>query len=147
MNVSVDNAARTRKVTYFVLGMIFLILAGTGLWAFQSAKASAAAQQKADQLIGELSAAGLRAPSKDQIVTVLGDDGGAICADPNSALKRATAAGGLTNGAGGPGQRPVIADDRAVKGTVIVIKVYCPQELAEFQEYADDLKLDEVVKA
>jgi hypothetical protein len=61
------------------------------------------------------------------VVRVLGDDGGAICDDPNSALKKAILYGQLTNGAAGPGIRPVIADNRVVQGELAVIKIYCPR--------------------
>jgi hypothetical protein len=113
---------------------------------FHSAKSNAAADQKADQLVSELNAAGLRQPSKDQIVRVLGDDGGATCADPNSALKRGILLGELTNGAAGPGIRPVIADKKVVKGQLLIIKVYCPDQLQKFQEFVDSLKFADVAK-
>lgn len=76
---------------------------------------------------------------------MLGDDGGAVCADPNSALKKAILYGQLTNGAAGPGIRPVIADHRVVKGELLIIGIYCPDELPEFTKTAEDLKLDDVV--
>ena len=60
------------------------------------------------------------------VVRVLGDDGGAICQDPNAALSRAALLDRLMNGAAGPGMRPVIADNRAVKGELLVIQIYCP---------------------
>ena len=44
----------------------------------------------------------------------------------------------------GPGARPVIADSRAVKGQLLIIKVYCPDELKDFQKFVDDLKTDDV---
>lgn len=72
---------------------------------------------------------------------VLGDDGGAVCADPNAALSRATLLAQLANGSGGPGTRPVIADSRVVQGELMVIKVYCPEELQDFQEFVDNLNL------
>ena len=75
---------------------------------------------------------------------VLGDDGGAVCANPNKALSRATLLTQLANGASGPGARPVIADSRVVQGQVLIIQVYCPDELEEFQEFADDLKTADV---
>ncbi|HEU5111201.1 MAG TPA: hypothetical protein VFT95_21885, partial [Micromonosporaceae bacterium] len=77
MNVSVDNAKRTRWITYLVLGVIFLLLAMVGLFVFQSAKEGAEAQRKADELETALTEAGLPVPSTDQIVRTLGDDGGA----------------------------------------------------------------------
>ena len=77
---------------------------------------------------------------------MLGDDGGAICADPNNALSGPPCYGQLTNGAGGPGTRPVIADNKLSQAQLLIIKVYCPEELAEFKEFVDDLKLADVAK-
>ncbi|XVV08324.1 hypothetical protein ACQP2X_26125 [Actinoplanes sp. CA-131856] len=142
MNVSVKHKSNT--VTYIVLGIVFLALFGTALFAFGSAHESRQAEEKAQELQSQLSAAGMRVPTTDQIVRVLGDDGGAVCDDPGNALRRATLYGLLTNGAAGPGQRPVIADNRALQGQLIIIKVYCPQYIEDFQEVIDDLKLDDV---
>ena len=75
---------------------------------------------------------------------VLGDDGGATCADPNDALSRAVLFTQLANGAAGPGARPVIADSRVVQGQLLIIQIYCPDELEDFQEFVDDLKTDDV---
>lgn len=76
---------------------------------------------------------------------VLGTDGGATCTDPNEALNRAILLSQLANGAGGPGARPVIADSRVVRGQLLIIEVYCPDQLEEFQQFVDDLKTDGVV--
>jgi hypothetical protein len=146
MNLTVDNTARNRKITYWVLGLIFVVLAGTALLAFDTSHDRAQAEDKADQLVTELNAAGLGVPPKDQIVAVLGDDGGATCVDPVSALGRGVVYGMITNGAGGPGTRPVIADNDVLHGQLLIIKVYCPRYLGEFQEFADDIKTADVVK-
>ena len=146
MRATVNDANRTRRTTYLVLGVIFLLLLGVALFTFSAARSTAEAGVKADQYLAELSANGLRTPSKDQVVQVLGDDGGALCDDPAAALSRATLYGTLTNGAGGPGARPVIADTNVVKGQLLAIKVYCPDELEEFTEVADDLKTADVVQ-
>ena len=80
---------RERSWLYITcLGRSSIALVVGGLIAFSSAQSTAEANDKADQLITELKAAGARAPDKDQIVRVLGDDGGATCADPNDALSR-----------------------------------------------------------
>jgi hypothetical protein len=146
MSVSVDNQARNRKITYWVLGLIFVVLAGTALLAFRTSRKTAEAETKADQLIAEAQAAGLRSPSKDTVVAVLGDDGGATCADPVEALGRGVVHGMMTNGAAGPGIRPVIADNDVLKGQLLIIKVYCPRYLEEFTEFAEDLKTADVAK-
>ena len=79
-------------------------------------------------------------PSQEQIAGVLGDDGGAICKDPASALRQALLFSQLTNGAGGPGIRPVIVDSKIFKGELLVIQIYCPDELPEFQQMVEQLK-------
>ncbi|MEV4351522.1 hypothetical protein AB0J83_44265 [Actinoplanes sp. NPDC049596] len=142
MSVSVQRKSNT--VTYIVLGIVFLVILGTALFAFSSAHESRQAEEKAQELQSQLSAAGMRVPSTDQIVRVLGDDGGPICDDPGDALRRATLYGQLTNGAAGPGQRPVIADSRVVQGQLMIIKVYCPHYADDFQKVIDDLKFDDV---
>jgi hypothetical protein len=146
MTDSVDTEAPSRRTMYIAFGVIFLVLIVIGLVVFSSAKSNAAAEDKADQLISELNAAGLRAPSKDQIVHVLGDDGGALCDDPSGGLRKAILYGMLTNGSGGPGLRPIIADNEVVQGQLAVIKVYCPDELPDFAQVINDLKFDDVVK-
>jgi hypothetical protein len=131
-----------RKALYIVVAFVVVLLMVGGLIAFRSAKSTTEAQQKADQLISELQNIGAPTPSKEGIVRVLGNDGGAICADPNGALSRATLLAQLANGASGPGSRPVIANSRVVQGELLVIKVYCPDELADFQKFVDGLKLE-----
>ena len=140
--VQETQTSRERSVLYIILGAVVGALMIAGLFAYRSAKTTEEAQQKADQLIAELENAGARAPSQEAIVRVLGDDGGAVCADPNGALSRATLLAQLSNGASGPGSRPVIANSRVVQGELMIIKVYCPDELEEFQEFVDSLNLD-----
>jgi hypothetical protein len=146
MRATVNDPERTRRTTYIVLGVAFLLLVGVALIAFSSARSTAEAQEKADQYVAELTAAGLRSPSEDQIVRILGDDGGALCDDPGSGLRRGILYGMLTNGAAGPGIRPVIADNNALKGQLLAIKVYCPDELENFTEVVDALKYADVAQ-
>src|SRR4051794_19351628 len=120
MRVSV--AHKSHLTTYLVIGVAFLLLLGVALLTFHSAEESRQADEKADQLISELTAAGARTPSQEQIVRVLGDDGGAVCAAPGEALSRGVLYSQISNGAAGPGQRPVIADSRIVKGQLLIVK-------------------------
>jgi len=144
--VTVNPSEKTKHtITYIVLGTIFIILAVLALIVFRSAKASVEASKKADELISKIEAAGFTAPPKDQITRTLGDDGGSICQDPNNALRRAVLNGMITNGAAGPGQRPVITDSLVVKGEELVISIYCPEKLGEFQQYSGNLKYSDVV--
>ena len=145
MNTSTDTTKSTRRTTYIVIGAVLLVLLIVALIAFNSNKETQAAEQKADQLIATLGQAGLPTPPKDQVVRVLGDDGGTVCADPELALKKAIMYGLATNGAAGPGLRPVIADNRLVQGALAVIKTYCPDELPELTKTADQFKTADLV--
>ena len=142
--VNENQDHRERSWLYITCWVVLIALVVGGLIVFRSATETKNANDKADQLITELKAAGARTPDKDQIVRVLGDDGGATCADPNDALSRSILLSQLTNGATGPGARPVIADSRVFKGQLLIIKIYCPDELDDFQAYVDNLKTDNV---
>jgi Tfp pilus assembly protein FimT len=139
-----NQSPRERSWIYVTACVILALMVLWAIIAFSSARETARAQEKADELIVALEDAGARTPDRDQIVRVLGDDGGATCEDPNAALGRATLNSLLTNGATGPGARPVIADSRVVQGQLLIIQVYCPDELEEFQDFVDDLETDDV---
>ncbi|MFC6155872.1 hypothetical protein ACFWUU_04055 [Kribbella sp. NPDC058693] len=139
------QSGRERSWIYITACVILAVLLIIGLLTFHSRKESNEADQKADQLIAALAATGSRTPDKDQIVRVLGSDGGATCEDPNNALGRAVLFTQLANGAAGPGARPVIVDSRALKGQLLIIQIYCPNELKDFQKFVEDLKTDDVV--
>ena len=140
------SQARERITIYITIAVIFVALVVVAVLSHAAANTTAQAEQKADQLTAELQAAGLPVPSHEQIVRVLGDDGGAACAHPNEALTRATLAAQLANGSGGPGTRPIITDSRLLQGQLLVIKTYCPDELADFQQFVDDLKTARVAE-
>jgi len=138
------QSSRERTALYVVVGIISVVLVILGLIFFDSAKETQEAEDKADQFIAALSAAGARTPERDEVIRVLGSDGGATCTDPNSALGHAVLLSQLTNGASGPGNRPVIVDRRVVLGQLLIMKIYCPDELPDFQNFVDDLKTDDV---
>ena len=135
---------RERVILYSAIGVLLVVLAAIGMATWRGAQESRAAQEKADRLIAALSELGATAPDRDQIVRVLGTDGGRVCADPSGALNRAAQLGGMSNGAGGPGSRPIVADSRIVQGELAIITIYCPGELSEFQEFVDDLRTAEL---
>ncbi len=138
------STRRQRKGLYVVVGIVMGVLLVAGLLLFRSTRTTAEAEAKADQLIARLTQQGARVPSQDQVVRLLGTDGGSICVDPNGALARATSDSGLANGAGGPGTRPVISADTVVRGQLLVIEVYCPEKLAGFQQYVNGLGFADV---
>jgi hypothetical protein len=145
MTTPVENQPRRERSWIYITSCVLLALVTVwAIIAFSAARETAQAQDKADEFLAALEDAGARTPDRDQVVRVLGDDGGATCANPNEALSRATLFSLLANGATGPGARPVIADSRAVRGQLLIIEVYCPDELEDFQEFVDDLKTDAV---
>ena len=77
---------------------------------------------------------------------MLGDDGGAVCANPANALGKAILADQITNGASFVGRRPVIFDRRFVVGEALILQIYCPEELPAYQEKIDELKFDDTIK-
>ena len=77
---------------------------------------------------------------------MLGDDGGAVCANPNNALSRATCLEPADERGGRAGHtgRSIADTPGSPSGRAAIIKVYCPDELAEFQKFVDDLKTADV---
>ena len=134
------STKRSRTVIYVVSIVLLVLFAVAALVMFRHARETQQSLAKADQLIAEINAAGGTAPSREQIARVLGDDGGAVCANPNAALSHAAFLSQLSNGATGPGMRPVIANSRIAQGELQIIKVYCPDKLPEFQQFVDGLK-------
>jgi len=136
---------RERFLIYVVVGATVVALMVLGLIFWNAGSSNREAQDKADQLIAALDKAGAHnTPDKDQVVRVLGDDGGATCVDPNASLNKAILLSLLANGAGGPGARPVIADSRVVKGQALIIGIYCPDQLTDFTKFVGDLKTADV---
>jgi Tfp pilus assembly protein FimT len=135
-----------RSYIYWTSLAILIGLVVIALFSFSSAASTRQAQQKAAELSAAIEEAGGQPPSEEQIVRVLGDDGGAVCDDPSAALRRAIFYGQLSNGAAGPGLRPVIADNRAVRGQLLVVETYCPDELEDVRQWVEDLKLDDVAE-
>jgi Tfp pilus assembly protein FimT len=138
------QSKRERSWIYITALVVLGVLVVAGLIAFSSARETRNAEEKADELIAALEDAGARTPDRDQIVRVLGEDGGATCENPNDALSRAVLLSQLSNGATGPGARPVIADSKVFQGQMLIIEIYCPDELDDFQEFVDDLETDDV---
>jgi hypothetical protein len=145
MSTSMESQPRRERSWIYYSALILLIaMVVAALIVFRGARESREASDKADQLIAALDDAGARTPDKDQVVRVLGDDGGATCENPNDALSRSVLLSQLSNGASGPGARPVIADSRVFKGQLLIIEVYCPDELEEFRAFVDDLETSDV---
>ncbi|MDF2508060.1 MAG: hypothetical protein K0Q52_1919 [Microbacterium sp.] len=140
MSTPTQQSGRERGVIYTVVIVVLIVLSVIALLMFRTDRQNAAADEKAEELIQAFETAGMAAPSADQIAKVLGDDGGAVCADPNGALTRGLVLNELTNGAAGPGRRPVIVEDRVLKSQLLIIGVYCPDELPNYEEFVERLE-------
>ena len=139
--VEETSTQKDRRVVYIVITVALVLLLIIALVFYRSAQSNQQAQDKANQLIAALQKAGVRVvPSQEQIVGVLGDDGGSLCKDPASALRKSILFDQLTNGASGPGRRPVIVDSRVFRGQLLVIQIYCPDQLPQFQQLVEKLK-------
>ncbi len=128
---------------YIVVAAVFVVLLVIGLAAYRTEKKTAAAEQKAEQFIAGLQAAGFEIRdeerAKDVAVKLFGDDGGRMADDPDSAFLRGLLAMRLATGSGVI-MRPVIADRRMFLAEEIALSVYAPDKLPEFKEFVADLK-------
>lgn len=133
-----------RRVIYIAAGVVVLALVAVTLALFTVSKDTPQATKKAQELSAKLKAAGLTVPGTDEITRVYGSDGGELCQDPGGSLGTALAKVDLSNGAAGPGQRPVITPTSVVAGEALAIQVYCPGQLPAFAKYVSGLRFAQV---
>lgn len=135
-----ERPENTHLTIYLVAFALFVGLAVWGLAVFHHNEDDAQAKAKATELAAQFSAAGLTPIDVDATARVLGTDGAAVCAD-GSALREGQLDQQLVSGAAGPGQRPVIVTRDLVEGERLVLTVYCPDRVADFDQYVENLKL------
>ncbi|WP_405833534.1 MULTISPECIES: hypothetical protein [unclassified Streptomyces] len=143
--MSPTRMASEHKWIYIGSIVVLVAMMIIGMFTYKQQRATNQAHEKANQLNDALVAQGFRPRNAGNIANVLGTDGGAVCADPNSALKRGLWLIQMANGATGPGMRPVIADGRVLQAGAEVIKVYCPEKLDAYREKIADLKTSDTV--
>jgi hypothetical protein len=132
---------------YWVIGAVLVVLLIVGLVAWNSAKDNQEAKQKAGQLSQSFAKAGLPVPaSTDDIVRWLGTDGGAVCANPATALGKATLIDFMTNGADFVGRRPVLVDRKILLGELLILQTYCPDTAANYQDLINKFKFANTIK-
>jgi hypothetical protein len=143
-----EPAARDdNRWIYWAVGAVVVALVVIGLITYNGKKETQEAQQKAQELSQKFEQAGLPVPEdQDIIVRSLGTDGGAVCDNPANALGKALQNDQLTNGADFVGRRPVIIDLRIVLGEALILETYCPDELQEYKDRIDDLKVDDTIE-
>ena len=134
------------RVMYWLIAAFVGVLMIVGLITYSGQKSNQQAQQKAQQLVTKYEQAGLPVPEDiDIVIRTLGDDGGAVCDNPASALGKATLADQITNGADFVGRRPVIIDRDLVVGELLILQTYCPEHLEKYKDKIDDYKTDDTV--
>ena len=138
-----DDGDRTM---YWLIAVFVGVLTIVALITYSGQKSNQEAQQKAQQLVTKFEKAGLPVPEDIDILTrTLGDDGGAVCDNPASALGKATLVDQITNGADFVGRRPVIIDRDLVVGELLILQTYCPEHLQDYRDKIDDYKYDNTV--
>ena len=50
----------------------------------------------------------------------------------------------MSNGADGPGQRPIISDRDIALADTLIIDTYCPNKLPDFKSKIDKFKFDDI---
>ena len=134
------------RTLYWLIAVFVGVLMVVAVITYSSEKSDQQSQQKAQQLVTKFEQAGLPVPEDLDILTrTLGDDGGAVCDNPASALGKATLADQITNGADFVGRRPVIIDRDLVVGELLILQTYCPEHLQKYKDKIDDLKTDDTV--
>ncbi|MFI6964559.1 hypothetical protein [Streptomyces sp. NPDC050255] len=144
--MSPTRFASEHKWIYWGAIALLLALAIVGLLRYENVATSSRSAAKANQLQDKLVDAGYPSPDTDTVQQVLGTDGGPVCEKPGGALAKALWKINLSNGATGPGMRPVIADTKAVEVERIVLTVYCPDKVDDFDKALDGLKTDTTVR-
>ena len=131
---------------YILVGAVATGLAIWGVIAYRGHQDTQAANAKAQQLQNEFETARLPTyPDTREVARTLGTDGGAVCDTPKT-LAKSFLTLQLSNGAAGPGQRPVRVAEQTLKGELLIIQTYCPEKLSEFQKFVNDLNYAEVVR-
>ncbi|MFF3624979.1 hypothetical protein [Streptomyces sp. NPDC002467] len=143
--MSPTRMASEHRWVYIGSIVVLVAMMVIGLFTYKQQKATNEAYEKANQLNDALVAQGFRPRDAGNIADTLGTEGGPVCEDPNSALKRGLWLVQMANGAGGPGMRPVIADGRILRAGLEVVKVYCPEKQDAYQQKIEDLKTADTV--
>ncbi|MBL1077559.1 hypothetical protein JK358_24440 [Nocardia sp. 2] len=135
-----------RRIVYWSVALVLVAIAISGVIIFERDRDSDESLRRAEVLHSRLTQAGIAAPEPQVIADSLGEDGGLVCQDPDSPLIKARYQAAISNGASGPGNRPVIADTDVFTATALAIETYCPERLAAYLEETGTLKKADTVK-
>ena len=139
------DTKNNHKRTYLVAGIVFVALLVLLQVLWRGPQKNAEASAKAQQLISAYQLAGLQAPSEQQIVGTRGVDGGAVCHTDFNELVQSNLNTLLANGAAQVGARGVIIDAKLLKSEGLVLTVYCPERLPEYEAFVNKLKTADLI--
>jgi hypothetical protein len=134
----------SHRILYFVLAALFVAVTAVAAIAYYQHRVEQQDRDKATELQARFAAAGLPLPlDQGDIARMFRTDGGAVCANPDGALQQARWQQGMSNGAAGPGLRPIISDRDIALADMLIIDTYCPSKLLEFRSKMDGLMFDD----
>ena len=138
---------RRHRTWLWSIAAAVVILAVVLALVYKPAPNNHLARVKAHRVEALYAAHGLTVPVDDKTLTsLLGTNGGSVCAGPTSALTKAMQDLSLANGGANVGIRPIRVDRRVVEGEQIILQVYCPKELPAFNKYVNAKRYDAVTR-
>ena len=128
------------RTIYWLVAGVLAVLLVVMLITFRYNRSNEEAIAKADQLITAFKDAGLRPPmDAARVASVLGTDGGTVCASVGSGVGRGIAKLHLMVG-GNFATRPIINERRVGIGLRLIVQTYCPDKLPDAQQLIDNLQ-------
>ena len=153
-NVTPDEALtldgpshRRHRAVVWGVAAVLVLLAVVLVLVYKPAPNNHLAQTKAHRVEALYAAHGLTVPVDDKtLISILGTNGGSVCASPTSALTKAMQDVSLANGGATVGIRPIRESRRVVEGEQIILQVYCPKQLPAFSKYVNAKRYDAVTR-
>ena len=138
---------RRHRAVLWAIAALLVILAVVLVLVYKPAPNNSLAQAKAHRVEALYAAHGLTVPVDDKTLTsILGTNGGSVCASPTSALTKAMQDLSLANGGATVGIRPIRESSRVVEGEQIILQVYCPKQVPAFNKYVNAKRYDAVTR-
>ncbi len=138
---------RRHRAVLWAIAALLVILAVVLVLVYKPAPNNSLAQAKAHRVEALYAAHGLTVPVDDKtLISILGTNGGSVCASPTSALTKAMQDLSLANGGATVGIRPIQESRRVVEGEQIILQVYCPKQVPAFNKYVNAKRYDAVTR-
>ena len=138
---------RRHRAVLWAIAALLVILAVVLVLVYKPAPNNSLAQAKAHRVEALYAAHGLTVPVDDKTLTsILGTNGGSVCASPTSALTKAMQDLSLANGGATVGIRPIQESRSVVEGEQIILQVYCPKQVPAFNKYVNAKRYDAVTR-